>query len=156
MRSPDDRPLARLERTVADLEESIRRARELLPELHAAVKDARNAERDLRRAADDVGPRIDALVDERITGALDRGLDELATSMRKAMDDGADKVAAEFERLGRLFLTGSPDGSGESLETLIRARRGARPRPLVAGASRELAEERERRAREGGGDAGGD
>lgn len=132
-------PLARLERAVADLEAAVLDAREVTRELHGAIKDARGVKRDIEQI---LRTGAGEAVNAQLEAQLKADLDQLGATMQKAMDDGVDKVAAEFERLGRLFLTGTTDGSGQSLEAMIRARAGARARPLIPAASSQEADAR--------------
>lgn len=104
-----------------DLAVLIERMEQATADARAVIREAHELRKDLRLAAREAKAAIEGGVAERIEAAARDELAQLGEQTRAATNEATAKVAAEFDRLGRLFLYG--DNGGEPLETLIRRRR---------------------------------
>lgn len=91
------RLLLRAEEAATRLESANDRAAELIREANGVTKDLIREIKAGRETAEKV-------VGEYLDNAVETGLKELGDLLRKEMRDNVDKVAAEFAKLGRLYL----------------------------------------------------
>ena len=101
-----------------DLRQLIERMEVTIEESKAATREAHAAIKDLRQAIKEARTLINTEIKKIIEDEVAKGLAEYSDTIKNAMKDATDKVFQEFNKLERIFL--GTDGSGESLESLLR------------------------------------
>lgn len=106
-----------------DLTKLIERMERAIDEVREVTRDAHAATKDLRQVVKEARAILGSTeVDARIEQVLNRGLGELGDSFGVAIEAATDAVYRRFDTIGTILL--GEDGSGESIETLIRRRQG--------------------------------
>lgn len=96
--------------------------RELIRDAHAAAKDIRAAVKDAREVTDKLAPQ---LVEDRLTKAIEEGLEQYVETVKTAMDQAVEKVDREFQKLADLYIKGPGKGQPDLHELAMRqGRRG--------------------------------
>lgn len=95
--------------------------KQVVRDLHAAVKDARAVLKEIATERERVETMVKRAVVDEIDEAVKDQIDQLGKETRKAMDASVDKVLHEFEKLERsIFLGGvkRPDSNTFDLRKL--------------------------------------
>jgi DNA-binding protein Fis len=104
-----------LEENIERLESAIKRAEEMSREANSAAKAARDAKRELEHYMNEITPYLKSVVDKEIADAVEKGLEEYASTLQKATKDGHDHVLHEFDKLKNIMVYGNENGKGPSI-----------------------------------------
>lgn len=82
-------------------------AKDTISELRSELKEARRVIREMKAERDEMFKKS---VDERLSDAVNAGLEEYKGTIEKAMSEAVDHVDDTFQKLANVFMTGVESG----------------------------------------------